>query len=393
MQKTIIAVEDDPYYQKYYGRMLSKKYNFISMFNGAEAIQAVEQHQPDLLILDMDIPGKTGRSIVIEVKKVNKEVPIIIVSSKSGIKSDPEIEMSKQIRRFFEKPAKFKEILEAIDIILEQPKSSPHVVSWIGKKVLGCNVEELIGSGGSGSVFRGTRFDKHVALKFINIQNGLSAERFRRELLSMAKIQHPNIVHFFDAQEVVPGIFCVVMDYFSGNNLQDYVNNEAFELSEAIFIVNEISEGLKAAHAEKIVHRDIKPSNVMYNREDKKVKLIDFGIIKDMDQFRITDDGQAVGTPMYMSPEQCTGQSADHRCDIYSLGAVFYHLLVGNPPFLGESIFNTMRAQIEDDVVWPCDVDIPDSIRAIVEKMMEKKPEDRFQSIAEFQQALTEHTA
>lgn len=381
---TILAVEDDPYYQKYYEKLFSKKYNYIGLFNGENTNEVIREHQPDLLILDMDIPGKTGRSIVIDVKKIDKEIPIIIVSSKSGIKSDPEIELSSQIQRFFEKPAKLQEIAVAVDRILGNPKYISRPISWVGKNVMGCKVEELIGTGGCGSVYKGKKFDRTLALKFVNIRDSNILERFRRELLSMAKIQHENIIEFYDAKEVMPGVCCVVMNYFEGETLYEHLEDEPFPLEEAIFVIREIAKGLQVAHDKGIIHRDIKPTNIMYNKNTRKVKIIDFGVTKDLNELRITEEGQAIGTPMFMSPEQCQGYSVDHRCDIYSLGAVFYNALVGGPPFLGESVFSVMRAQVEDDIIWPFEEDIPNGIKNLVEQMMKKKVEDRISSMNEF---------
>jgi predicted ATPase len=199
-------------------------------------------------------------------------------------------------------------------------------------------IESLLGHGGMGAVYRATQLalERQVALKVIKTdaaEEPTAADRFRREALAVARLRHPNIVvvHDFDVCDGV-GAF-IAMELLDGRSLRDEIRHEGrIAPDRALRILREACAGVGAAHAVGIVHRDLKPDNIFLTPDG--VKVLDFGIAKLAEPgATLTGAGEFVGTPAYASPEQCQGEECDARSDVYSLGAVLYHMLTGRPPF------------------------------------------------------------
>ncbi|RME76007.1 MAG: serine/threonine protein kinase, partial [Planctomycetota bacterium] len=198
-----------------------------------------------------------------------------------------------------------------------------------------------IGEGGMGTVYEGvqTSLDRKVAIKILSpklVQSREYIERIGREAKTLARLNHPNIVQAYDFG-YQNGLYYLVMEYVDGESLDEAIHRgERFEPLEALHIVIQVAQALKEAYRNKLLHRDIKPANIMRTKQGE-VKLCDLGLAKEMDlkdQREMTSTSQAMGTPVYMSPEQCRGdQDIDIRSDIYSLGATFYHLVTGERPF------------------------------------------------------------
>lgn len=215
-------------------------------------------------------------------------------------------------------------------------------------------VIEKIGSGGMGTVFkaRQPKLERFVALKILSGKLALKpsfAERFAQEGKLLARLSHPNIVTVYDYGEV-DGFFYLILEYVDGVNLRQAMRERQFSPEQALAVVPKICETLQYAHEEGVLHRDIKPENIMLDTKGR-IKIADFGIGKlnnankepgvertratsgPMDEEKLTQTGQILGTPNYMAPEQFENpDQADHRADIYSLGVVLYELLTGELP-------------------------------------------------------------
>ena len=209
--------------------------------------------------------------------------------------------------------------------------------------------------------------------------------RFLREAQSAAKLNHPNTVAIYQAGESGGAVF-IVMEWVDGGNLQDYLGAHGrMAWPEATRVIRDAAEGLLAAHEVGLIHRDIKPSNLMRTRRGV-IKVVDFGLARPFDQRSdITRPGAVIGTPAYMSPEQCAGGELDARSDLYSLVCTYYHLLSGEPPFgrgdIGDVLYKHRHAPFPDvRLLMP---DLPEAIGQILSRGTQKEPADRFASASE----------
>jgi serine/threonine protein kinase/ketosteroid isomerase-like protein len=208
-------------------------------------------------------------------------------------------------------------------------------------------LERLLARGGMGAVYAGTHLnlDRPIAVKMLLpafIIDEEALQRFRREALTAARVSHPNLAEVYDYSSLPNGEAYIVMELVDGSNLRELMQDpNALSIEEIVSIARQLAEGVSAAHAAGVVHRDLKPSNILLTRDSQngwRVKIADFGIAKFVEQTAanertLTATGSIVGTPRYMSPEQCLGEPLDIRSDIYSLGIILYEMLAGKPPF------------------------------------------------------------
>jgi CheY-like chemotaxis protein/tRNA A-37 threonylcarbamoyl transferase component Bud32 len=253
---------------------------------------------------------------------------------------------------------------------------------------------DRLGAGGMGTVFkaRHRRMKRIVALKVLSHQGAGSekfAHRFQREVETIARLNHPNIVMAFDADEGEVGPF-LVMEFVNGRDLTTEVTmNGPLSVAAAVDQILQAARGLEYAHSQGIIHRDIKPGNLLRDTEGM-VKVADLGLARLNDpgnrQSSLTQAGGVVGTVDYMSPEQAIDSgTVDHRADIYSLGCTLYFLLTARPPYQAGSILAIMLKH-RDSPIPDLRVDRPDippGINSIFQRMVAKRPEDRHQSMAE----------
>jgi predicted ATPase/serine/threonine protein kinase len=209
--------------------------------------------------------------------------------------------------------------------------------------------------------------------------------RFLREAQSAAKLNHPNTVAIYQAGESA-GLVFIIMEWVDGGNLLDYLDaNGRMPWPEATRVIRDATTGLLAAHQVGLIHRDIKPSNLMRTSRGV-IKVVDFGLARPVDQRSdITRQGAVIGTPAYMSPEQCLGEDVDARSDLYSLLCAYYRLLSGEPPFgsddIGKVLYDHRHTPFPD--VRQRVPEVPEAVARILERGTQKAPADRFQSAAD----------
>lgn len=254
----------------------------------------------------------------------------------------------------------------------------------------GFEVLDLIGQGGMGSVYlaRQISMDRLVALKILSpklAKDKKYLERFFREARMSAMLNNVHIVQGIDVGEA-EGFYYFAMEYVEGPTLSEILR-ERGRLSErdALRVVLQVATALEHAHDRGLVHRDIKPSNIIFSTKDKVVKLADLGLAKRYVERTadLTQTGHLVGTPYYMAPEVARGDSeADIRSDIYSLGATFYHMVTGKPPFEGNTPAEILVKHINEPLTPPDQVNLLLSTGTceVIEKMMAKNPADRYQT-------------
>jgi CHASE2 domain-containing sensor protein len=261
----------------------------------------------------------------------------------------------------------------------------------IEKPMLGrYQIDKELGQGAMGVVYLGKdpKINRAVAIKTMTLGKEFAGDelvevkaRFFREAESAGRLSHPNIVAIYDAGED-QDLAYIAMELLKGRDLDDHIKPETLlPLAEVLELVIACAEALDYAHEQKIVHRDIKPSNIMYDPESRIAKITDFGIARITDSSK-TRTGTVLGTPNYMSPEQCMGQKVDGRSDLFSLGVVLYQLSSGGLPFKGESMATLMYNIVHDA---PQDVqqvrpDIPATLRKVIHNALGKKPDKRYQS-------------
>lgn len=252
-----------------------------------------------------------------------------------------------------------------------------------------------LGAGGMATVYlaQDLKHGREVAIKVLRPELGaaLGSERFLREIATTASLRHPNILPLFDSGEADGHLF-YVMPYVEGETLRDRMDRERqLPLEDALQIAREVAEALGYAHARGVVHRDIKPENVLL--ESGHAVVADFGIARAVDAAsgpQLTETGLAIGTPSYMSPEQAVAETVDARSDLYSLGAVLYEMLAGEPPYTGPTAQAVFAKRLMDPVprVTTLRETVPPHVEQLLLRAMAKSPADRMSTAAEFVRGL-----
>ncbi len=339
----------------------------------------------DLVDLALDIPESDRASFV---------------SSKAGGDSDLEravlelLAAQGQSNRFLQHSA-MQIVAQAI--AGEEPRVRSQ--SLVGRKLATYRIEKLLGAGGMGEVYLAfdEKMRRNVALKILPAEYGSHDERVRRfelEARAISKLNHPNIVTIYDVGNV-DGINYIATEFVEGKTLRELIGSK-FKLRNVMANSIQICDALSAAHAEGIVHRDIKPENIMI-RKDGYAKILDFGVAKltelgpeTIRKLGNTTRGMIIGTPGYMSPAQVSGDTVDHRSDLWGCGVVLYEFLTGKHPFKGKNRQATFQAIISENPPPPSSIDpeLPEAIDHILAKVLEKDADKGYQTAADLRADL-----
>jgi Protein kinase domain len=259
----------------------------------------------------------------------------------------------------------------------------------IGSDFLGYRIEEVLGRGGMGVVYRAwdLRLKRMVALKLITPELALDErfnERFARETELAMALEHPNVVPIHDAGDV-DGRLYLAMRLVEGTDLRTLLATEgALEPARALAICRQIANALDAAHARGLVHRDVKPSNVLLDAGEH-VYLADFGLTRRLEEQGVqTGEGRSVGTPAYLAPEQIEARPVDARADVYSLGCLLFECLTGSAPFRRTSRLAAAWAHLEEDPprASALDASLPEAFDTVVRRALAKEPDERYPTCA-----------
>jgi len=285
-------------------------------------------------------------------------------------------------------------------------KRHRRTVDYVGRLFCGrYEIKSLIGSGGMGSVYRAhfPALGKDVAVKILHTsaaEDDAAFKRFEREAKATSKLSHPNLAPVSDFGVDEDGAPYFVMEYVEGESLATLIDKNAdqkvaLEPMRVIDLFLQVAEAIGYAHSKGVVHRDLKPSNIIVARADNGgdlVKVVDFGIAKVLSEQSdspqsLTQTGEILGSPLYMSPEQCTGTTLDNRSDLYSIGCVMYEALSGRPPLAGDNTVQTILKHVNEmpsplAQVVP-GLNLPAGLEAVVLRCMQKGPAERYQSAAD----------
>lgn len=274
---------------------------------------------------------------------------------------------------------------------LLEPASHPELLGRIGRYEL----EQLVGRGGMGLVFRGYDTDLHriVAIKTLAIHLvpiKSARERFIREGRACASLVHPHIVPVHDVINEGPTP-ALVMQYVAGPTLEAYLGEHGpLRVEHALSLMEQLCEALNAAHGKGFVHRDIKPGNVLLEVDASRALLTDFGLVRTLDDATLTRSGLLAGTPEYMSPEQARGERAEVASDLFSMGSLFYCMLAGHAPFRAVEPMAVMNqiCHATHTSIRELQPNVPIEVSELIDRLLEKEPDSRLSTAEELGAAL-----
>jgi eukaryotic-like serine/threonine-protein kinase len=289
-----------------------------------------------------------------------------------------------------ERPDRHSSIDASLRNVLGTP-NHPEMLGRLGRY----DIERIIGSGGMGIVLKAhdSELNRPIAIKLLAAHLahvGAARERFAREARAAAAVVHEHVVAIYNVESDGSNPF-LVMQYVPGRSLQARVDEDGPLTTEEILRIGmQAAAGLAAAHAQGLVHRDVKPSNILLEESVDRAVLTDFGLARTMDDASLTQTGVLAGTPHYMSPEQATGEAIDHRSDLFSLGAVLYFMATGHPPFRADGALAVLHRICREPhrPIWQSNVEIPDELCGLVDRLLEKKPNKRFASAKDAEEKL-----
>jgi len=271
-----------------------------------------------------------------------------------------------------------------------QPAAPPET-DLTGQMLGDFQILRRLGQGGMGQVYLAKQIslNRNVAFKLLKPElaaNEVALRRFKAEAEAVARVTHANIVQVYASGDVL-GIHYMALEYVEGRNLREFLEKKGPpDLAFGLAIMRQVAAALQRAGELGIIHRDIKPENILLTRKEE-VKVADFGLSRVFEgsggqPLNLTQSGVAMGTPLYMSPEQVEGRPVDPRTDIYSFGVTCYHIFAGHPPFRGTTPFEVALQHVQKEPQPLAEIrpDLPADLCAIIHKMMAKKPEDRFQT-------------
>jgi serine/threonine-protein kinase len=280
----------------------------------------------------------------------------------------------------------------------DEKSSKPHPM--LGAQLGQYKILDVLGGGGMGVVFRARQLtvDRDVALKLLPptlAHDEINTKRLEREAKALAKLSHPNIVTTFDFGLTEYAQAYLVMELVDGLCLKEVLARETrIEVTRALRIFVQLADAMRFAHGTGIIHRDLKPHNVMLAQKPAPdfVKVLDFGIARLSDSQKLTRVGEIIGSPLYMSPEQCLDDPVDGRTDIYSFGVLMYLCLTGEVPFKGSTLYETVEAKCTKPIprfkeVAP-DCEIPSFLEELVRHCLAVEPDERFQTMDELKSLL-----
>jgi CheY-like chemotaxis protein len=384
-----------------------------------EASRLLAETSPDCVILDAALPGGSVSEFCAHVR-ARKSLPLMLLVPPrypEGLLRDLRpladdclfkpfqvTDLRQRVRKLLAARGRrgrntYVEQSGAGSLLLKED-GAPVRADLCGSEIAGCRLERLLGRGASSAVYLGRHLllDAPVAVKLLDASaagwGDQERQRFIRGARAAVQIQHPNVAPVLNAG-VERGFYFLVHRYVEGETLKSRIEAETrLDEGKALRILQDVAGGLSAAHRLDIIHRDVKPANIILASSGAAM-LTDFGLARAAGRGEISDTTDLVGTPYYMSPEQCNGLPLDARSDLYSLGATGYHALTGRPPILGDSPVAVLRGHAEEVPPSPRDLvpDLSKGVSSVIMKLLSKSPDARYAGAEELCAALARVTA
>lgn len=397
MKRVLIVNNNMEFFEALSEGLVLQSYQVFSCNKTETMVQKLQRCTPDLVIFDSDIDEVTMSTLLNDLATYDSNIPAIVLWKSENSSIKPNFEKTPILTAFVENDGNIEKLIYNVQKILPHFRFTDTFLrgeydAAIGH-ILGNSVlKKVLGNGGTGIVFLAEHqiTKKPVAIKVLspNVYNEPSSiRRFLREASTLATIDHPNIVKILDA-DVQDGIYYLVMEYIKGTSLLELLNQKGkLPYPEAVQIISQVGQGLWEAHKKMILHRDLKPSNILISAKDHKVKIIDFGLARQVPKKEeikedITKEGIILGTPGYMPPEQALSKQLTESADIYSLGVTLYRCVTGKDPFPGNDL-STLLAQIKGNFPYASQVEptVPEELSKIISKMMAKEKRNRYNSM------------
>ncbi len=418
----ILLVDDDlELSRSLSGWLVSDKHSVENVHTGLEGWERASSQQYDLLILDWDLPDVNGIDILKRFRAMGGVTHVIMLTGRSSVDNKTQA-LDAGADDYLTKPFHVTELSARVRALLRRQDAHKPACQTLGTNnehvlkradlagsLLASRYEflEVAGAGGSGIVFKARHpiMEKLVAIKMLLSDNSdeydkENIERFKIEAKAISRLDHPSIVTIYDFGVTEQGQPYMVMEYVTGNTLADMLEKLGPPpLKTGLTVCLQICDGLAHAHEMSILHRDIKPSNIVLKKvqgRPPEAKILDFGLAKirasDAPRLELTQRGDILGSPPYMSPEQVRGDKVDERSDIYSFGCLTYEVISGFLPHMGTNINQIMAKHLEEDAI-PLreirpDLNLPKDLEVVVAKLLARKPTERFQSMREFRTVL-----
>ncbi|MCP4156902.1 MAG: protein kinase, partial [bacterium] len=364
----------------------------------------IEKEAPDFLVIDLNATGPDDLTFYQWIKETPSiaGLPCVFIADK------PQQELATKLEKNYKesvlyKPLSIDKVVQVFQNRQSQLKTAlisnknTFLASLAGKKIGPAVIGDEIGRGGMGTVFMGYQesLKRQVAVKILlpgMLEDPSATQRFKREAQTTAQLKSPHIVQIYDFGEFESHVFYIIMEYLQGETLEKHLDrNGRFSQATAVSIIMQIARGLLVAHDAGLVHRDIKSSNLILNSKGQ-VTITDFGLVRAQSMVKHTRTGMLVGTPHYLSPEQISGATPDLRSDIYSLGIVFYEMLVGAHPFNSNSTIEVLMMHMNTPMPDPRKVvpEISWELVDIIKRMTAKEPASRYSDCREIFKAIEE---
>jgi CheY-like chemotaxis protein len=408
---TLLVVDDGDENRDMLSRRLGRRgYKVLAAEGGERALEIVDVESVDLVLLDIMMPGMDGIEVLRRLRERwdQSELPVIMQTARSE-SQDMVDALDLGANDYVTKPLDFAVVLARVQSQLRARKQAAAAARKSAEPTAGdlgpgaviagkYRLEELIGEGTFGAVYRGTHLELGVEVAVKVLQKSVTAtqesvERFRREGVSAYRVRHPNAVAVSDFGVTEGGVAYLVMELLEGVSLADEVAERgALSPHRANQILQPICSVLAEAHAAGIVHRDIKAENVFLHRTPRGevVKVLDFGISKlagdNLARGNLTADGFVLGTPAYMAPERLLDEPYDGRSDVYSVGILLFFMLTGELPFVAESgdpvslIMKQLRERLP--TMRSLNPDVPESLERVVARATHKSSRKRPEAAA-----------